>query len=121
MVLPWALVGWTVVIWTTRIRNILDDGADPVALLVAGGLTILALAAALTLRTGRVPGTPYALAAATVVVWAVRAPLVLVHDHPGTFKAVHLVLAAVSVALALGAWRALAAASAGRDADVARR
>ena len=122
MVLPWTLVVWTLVVWTTRIRNILDDGADPVALVVAGGLTVVAVAAAVALRTGRPARAAPALAVATVVVWAVRAPLVLVHDHPGAFKAVHLVLAAVSVALALGAWRALAAPPLGRrGADVASR
>ncbi|MDQ3145573.1 MAG: hypothetical protein M3R01_01345 [Actinomycetota bacterium] len=122
MVLPWALVTCTVVIWATRIRNILDDGADPVALLVAGGLTALALATAFALRTGRFARAPHALVVATVGVWAVRAPLVLVHDHPGAFKAVHLALATVSVALALGAWRAVttAAVPEGRNVDVAR-
>jgi hypothetical protein len=118
--LPWALVVWTVVIWATRIGNILDDGDDPVALVVAGGLTALALAAAVALRTGRVAGAPRALVIATVVVWAVRAPTVLVHDHPGAFKVVHLVLAVVSVALALGAWRAVTVVGSRRKADVAR-
>jgi hypothetical protein len=44
----------------------------------------------------------------TVGIWAVRLPFVLVHDHPAGFKVVHAVLAAVSIALAVAAWRASA-------------
>lgn len=46
-----------------------------------------------------------ALAAWTVVVWAVRTPVILVHQHPVGFKIVHTVLAAVSIALAISAQR----------------
>lgn len=94
-------MGWTVLVWSTRINNILADDQGAGALLVAVGLTGLAVAAAADLVTHRLAWAVPALAGATVVVWAVRAPLVLVHDHPGGFKAVHLVLAAVSIGLAV--------------------
>ncbi|MEO6629150.1 MAG: hypothetical protein ABIP03_11360 [Aquihabitans sp.] len=46
-------------------------------------------------------------AAGTVVYWAVRAPMILLADHPGAFKVVHAVLAAVSVVAAAFAWRSV--------------
>ena len=69
-------------------------------------LTVLGLAAGASLSGARLPWAVPALAVATVVVWAVRVPLVLASDHEAAFVVVHLVLAAVSVALAAGALRA---------------
>ncbi len=71
-------------------------GGGAVALLVPGGLTALAVAA-LVDRRRMAP----VLATATIAVWAVRLPLVLAHDHPAGFKAVHGVLALISVGLAV--------------------
>ena len=48
-----------------------------------------------------------AFAVGTVLFWAVRAPMILAHHHPVAFKAVHLVLALVSVAAAVAAWRSV--------------
>ena len=95
-----ALVAWTVLVWTTRIRNILSDDGGLTDLLLPRALTALAVLALVDRRRG-VP----ALAGATVAVWAVRVPMILVHDHSAAFVAVHLVLAAVSVALAVWAVR----------------
>ena len=92
----WALiafVGWTVFVWAGRIRN----GGS--VLLAA---SFLALAAMALWRRGR---WITALVVWTVGVWVVRTPLILVHDHPGGFKVIHTVLAAVSVGLALSAQR----------------
>ena len=93
---PWlliAFVGWTVFVWAGRIRN----GGS--ALLAA---SFLALAVLAVWRRGR---WLTALVVWTVGVWAVRTPFILVHDHPGGFKVIHTVLAAVSVALAISAQR----------------
>ena len=46
-------------------------------------------------------------AAGTVVYWAIRAPIIFMADHDVAFKAVHGVLASVSILAALGAWRAV--------------
>jgi hypothetical protein len=105
-VVAWALVLWTLFVWGTRIANILTDGGGAGALAVAVGLTALGLAAGASLVGARLPWALPALAVGTVVVWAVRVPLVLAHDHEAGFVVVHLVLAAVSVALAVGALRA---------------
>ena len=50
-----------------------------------------------------------AFAAGTVVFWAIRAPMIMLHHHPVPFKVVHAVLAAASVVAAVFAWRAVAA------------
>jgi len=50
-----------------------------------------------------------AFAAGTVVFWAIRLPMILVHHHPIPFKVVHATLAVVSVVAAVFAWRAVAA------------
>ena len=74
--------------------------------MVAGTLTALAVAAAVSLvGMRRLPWAVPALAVATVAVWVVRVPLLLSHDHEAAFVVVHLVLAAVSVALAVAALR----------------
>jgi NADH:ubiquinone oxidoreductase subunit K len=100
----WALPIWTLLIWATRIRNILgDDGHSRTELVVPVVLTVLAVAALLDRNRGL-----RALAAVTVGVWAIRLPLVLVHDHGAAFKVVHAVLAVVSIALAVAAWRSAA-------------
>src|SRR3954452_6040514 len=90
---PWIFVGWTVFVWAGRIRN----GGS--VLLAA---SFLVLAAVVVWRRGR---WFTALAAWTVAVWAVRTPFILVHDHPAGFKVVHVVLATVSIALAVAAQR----------------
>lgn len=98
----YALPIWTLLVWTTRIRNIVSGDWSAVDLLLPLGLTVLAVVALVRRRPG-----VQVLAAATVAVWAVRLPFVLVHDHPAGFKVVHAVLAVASFALAAASWRAV--------------
>ena len=98
----YALPIWTLLVWTTRIRNIVAQDWTWTDFVVPVGLTVLAVAALVRRREGLL-----ALAAATTLVWVVRLPLVLVHDHPIGFKVVHAVLAVVSIALAAATARAL--------------
>ena len=94
-------VAWTVFVWAGRIRN----GGS---ILLAASFLVLAALVLVSLRRQQRLWRPYAvgaLAAWTIVVWAVRTPMILVHDHPAGFKAVHTVLAVVSVALAVWAER----------------
>jgi hypothetical protein len=91
--LVWAFLGWTAFVWIGRIRN----GGS--ALLAASFLVLAALA-----LWRRRPWLTV-LAVWTVAVWAVRTPYILVHDHPADFKVVHVVLAIVSIALAVSAQR----------------
>lgn len=108
---------WTVLVWGNRIGNILaDDSGSAFDLAVAAALTALGVAVlAVALgrrRTGAGgPVVPVVGAAAvlTVVVWAVRVPLMLGRDHPVAFEVVHTLLAVGSVALAVAAWRTVRA------------
>ena len=98
----WALPAWTLFVWATRIRIISTQDASWTDIIVPVILTVLAVAALVDRRRG----LPL-LVVATIGVWVVRLPMVLVHDHSVPFKAVHTVLAVVSLALAYGAGRAL--------------
>ena len=89
----------TLVIWAGRIRNIVADDGAIAELIVPGLLVALALWTLVDRHRVRF------LAGVTVAVWAVRVPLVLVRDHEAGFKVVHVVLAVVSVTLALLAAR----------------
>ena len=105
MALLLVFAGWTLFVWGTRISNVLSDGGGAPALVVAVGLVVLAVAVAWHAVRGRWAWSVPALAAATLGVWAVRLPGVLLHDHSAAFKAVHVALGAVSVGLALAALR----------------
>ena len=48
-------------------------------------------------------------AAGTILFWAVRLPMILVHHHPVPFKVVHSVLALVAWTAAAMAWRSVPA------------
>jgi hypothetical protein len=108
-----ALVAWTFLVWTTRIANIwrdadLDTGERWGRTLLAVSFTVLAIVAAVALwrRVGQATvvavGT---LAAWTIAVWVVRGIGILAADHDLGFRVVHSVLAVVSIALAVLAWR----------------
>lgn len=117
----YVFVAWTEIVWIGRIRNVMaTDGWTARDLLlpllfVALGLGVVAVIVA--------PTPPWVFAAAvrgaaavSVGVWLVRLGFIVVHDHPGAFKAVHVVLAAVSAGLAAWAVRASSPVDAGRDA-----
>lgn len=100
--MPLLLVAWTIAIWTVRIRNVVRSDAGAASLVAPIALTVLAVAALIDRRRGTV-----ALAGTTIVLWLVRVPLVLVHHHSAPFKVVHVVLALISWALAVGALRSV--------------
>ena len=89
----WVFLGWTVFVWAGRIRN----GGS---VLLAGSFLVLT-AVALWQRGRWIT----VLAAWTIGVWAVRTPQILLDDQSVGFKAVHAVLATVSIALAISAQR----------------
>ena len=108
------LAAWTLFVWTTRIRNVLTDDELGTAAKIGGVLlslsfTVLGVAvvwAALRARD-RHGRAVRALAGWTVGVWAVRSVGIAGGGHAAAFVAVHLALAAVSVALAWQAVRAV--------------
>jgi hypothetical protein len=110
------LAGWTLFVWTTRIGNIWRDDAASTSSKIGStalalSFTVLALAvlvaAARRLWSALRPAV-LALAGWTTAVWVVRSLTILAGDRSVGFKAVHLVLAVVSVALAAWAVRSAA-------------
>lgn len=105
-------VGWTLVVWIGRIRNILGDDE-----LSTGGRTwrigaavlfvLLALAVLVTRRLAR-PEARAVLAALvlwTIGWWSVRGVGILLDaSHDTGFKVVHTVLMVGSIAFAVWAW-----------------
>jgi hypothetical protein len=100
------LAVWTLLVWGGRIRNAVsaDEGVGPVLLAVT--FVVLAVLVLVTRTRPRLAGLP--LAAWTIGVWVVRAiDIAVLSDHEAAFVVVHLVLAAVSVALAAWTIRSL--------------
>ena len=107
-----AFGAWNAAIWLLRIRNIvladeLSLGARllwmvPALVFGLGGLVCLVA----WWSGGSVPiRLLVAVASATILYWPVRTLLILLGGHTVGFVVVHLVLAAVSVALAFAAGR----------------
>jgi hypothetical protein len=116
----------TLLVWTTRIRNIWSDeeltlagqlGRTALAMsftvLAVGGLVLWLLAR----RSGAAPRAARPLVRAfagwTTAVWVVRGVQIALADHDAAFVAVHTALAAGSIALAVWADRAVHAGGAG--------
>ncbi len=107
-----ALVAWTLFVWVGRIRNALAD-PDPAGATVLLSLSLAVPAAMLGVAlvvgwrrgSGWGRATAFGLAALgvwTIAVWLVRAAdIALGGDWGVGFVAVHLVLAAVSIGLAV--------------------
>ncbi len=109
-----AFGAWNTVIWLARIRNIsaeesLGTGGRilwlaPAVLFSGGGL----LAIAAWWRGGAALARPVAaFVVAVVLYWPVRTVLILIDGHSLSFRLVHVVLAVVSVGLAVAVWRCL--------------
>lgn len=120
---------WQLFVWGTRIRNVMGDrsllGLDQVLLVslsatfVTYGIVALWAWRQLGRTPGRRPGgTPWLVvgAAWTVLVWCVRGTGIVLGDHDVGFVVVHLVLAVVSVALAVLSLRVVLRLPAGSDA-----
>jgi hypothetical protein len=105
----YVFAAWTVFVWGTRIDNVVSDGGAAGALVIAAGMALMGAAvgiAAFLRRPAAVATVVLALGGATVVVWAVRTPMILLDgDRGAAFKLVHAALAVISVGLALAALR----------------
>lgn len=99
------LVVWTLLVWSSRIRNVLQDddlSGFGTAWRLGAAALFLVLAVAAAVRT-----RPWlaVLVAWTVGWWLVRGIGILVDDHDVGFKVVHTVLMVVSIGLAMWAWQ----------------
>jgi len=125
-----ALVVWTAYVWSTRINNAASDptlGAGSKALSIGLSIIFVAVAVAglvvLARSWSRPLRSPEAMVlrvftGGTVVVWAVRVPMILADGHSVGFKAVHAVLGLISVGLAVWVWRTIGPAPAGQAGSV---
>lgn len=108
-----ALGIWTVVIWGSRLRNILNDdeltgGALALALSIAVGFVALGLGllASLVFEPSWRRLLLGILVVGGIVRWTVRGPLILISSEwEVSFKVVHTILWLVTVALSVAAWR----------------
>jgi hypothetical protein len=105
-----ALSVWTLLVWTTRIGTVWGDETSSLAgrtgrLALALSFTVLALTTLLMRRRPQVVIVVRVFAAWTIVVWVVRGIDIVLGDHSAAFIAVHLVIAVVSVLLAVAAVR----------------
>ena len=116
-----ALVAWSLLVWATRIDNILadeslDGGGQAWRIALSMSFVVLAVAAGWRWRRrGGLAGRPVvarALAAWTIVVWVVRGIGITLGDHDLAFIVVHLVLAVVSIVLGAIVLRTLSARTA---------
>ena len=105
------LVGWTLFLWVSRLRNVFADdelSAAGVAWRVVVVVVFVAFAGVViaSLRTGRPPlrAAVQALALWTILFWLVRGTAILLDDHEASFKAIHSALMVVSIGAAVWAW-----------------
>ena len=115
-----AFVSWTVFVWINRLVNAWSSDTEGtsgkvVSTVIAAVLLGLAVAATVVLvRTWKgslsagAARMLQAFAALTIVVWAVRVPLIVFADHAVGFKVVHAAIGLVAIALAVGVWRTAA-------------
>lgn len=106
----WLLVGWTVFLWISRLRNVLaDDDLTGSGRAIRIGIVVVFVAlagwAGWSWHRSRSRGPMLVLIAWTVGFWLVRGIGMLVDDHTVGFKVVHTVLWGVSTASAYLAWR----------------
>jgi hypothetical protein len=97
-----ALAVWSLMVWTTRIRNIWTDdamstGEQWARTALALSFTALALAVghAVYHRSTWLRQAVWALAGWTTAVWVVRAVGIALAEHDGALIAVHVALAGV--------------------------
>jgi hypothetical protein len=116
--LLWAMVAWALFVWATRIRNALGDhqasawsktGAVALSVsfvvLAVAGLAILVTTRKDKLLSPLEARVVQAFSAWTIGVWLVFGTIILVHHHPIAFKAVHVTLGLISIALSAATWR----------------
>lgn len=106
-----AFVVWTLLVWLSRIRNIvgnddLDATGQTVRLVVAAIFISGAVAVAvLSWRNLTARDTVLRIFIVwTVGYWLIRGTGILLDDHGAGFKTIHTVLAVVSIGLALASW-----------------
>jgi hypothetical protein len=112
-----AMVAWALFVWSTRINNAWSDHTASLAskwgaTLLSASFIAFAVAGIVVWVRARGRGwrpsevvVLRAFAAWTTAVWLVFGTLILVHNHPIAFKAVHVTLGLISIGLSVALWR----------------
>lgn len=108
----YANAGWMAFVWVQRVRNaVANDEPDPTGAFVMSGASLagaalLAAAATAAPRSAATRALARVVPAAHGALWVVRGTQIALSDRSVPFIAVHEVLAAASIGLAVWAWRA---------------
>ena len=123
-----ALVGWTVFLWLSRLRNVFADddlssaGRTWRVIVVIVFVALAGLTAWTWRRRDIAPDRAHTtlliLCSWTVAFWIVRGGGIIVDDHTLGFTVIHTVLMIVSIGLAAWAWPRRAARAAMRPDTV---
>ena len=103
------LAVWTLLVWSNRVYNIASDSAngDGLDLARAIAFVLVGLAVAVVALAPTSPEVLHRVVSvagwASIALWATRIVTIPMGDHDVAFVVVHLVLAAISIALALWA------------------
>lgn len=116
------LAAWSLFVWVTRINNTWTSTSEGLiaklfSTVFAVGLIVAAIAA--VSEAWRKDGERAVLFArvlcgGTILVWLVRAPMILLGGWDVAFLVVHMLLAAASVALSVVTWKAVGESAPGR-------
>lgn len=109
-----ALLGWTLFVWGNRVANALGNDEGAGALVLSGVMAVATAAYVVGLVRSWGDGPDdgairlvLVLPGLTVPVWIVRGVDIATSGHEVPFVVVHLVLAAISIALSVLVLRAL--------------
>lgn len=101
---PWLLIGWSVFLWISRLRNVLnDDDLTSSGRAIRIGVVVIFVVLALVAAFGILRGSLRPLIVLIVWsfgYWLIRGTGILIGDWSAGFKAVHTVLMVVSMGLA---------------------
>ena len=108
------LVGWTLFLWASRLRLVLDmEDLDAWGATWRVGTVVIFTAMAvvsgygLIRRTDWVSRSLVVLVGWTIVFWLVRGTSIIIDDHDLGFIIVHTVLMVVSIAAAVWVWTSI--------------
>ncbi|MEM9465382.1 MAG: hypothetical protein AAGA90_08400 [Actinomycetota bacterium] len=97
------LVGWTVFLWVSRLRNVLgNDELDDLGIAWRVAVVVVFVLLTAAAAGGRAIAV---LVWWTIGYWLVRGGGILLDDHDAAFTAIHTALMAVSIGAAMWVWR----------------
>lgn len=101
------LVGWSVFLWISRLRNVLDNDelSDWGVIWRVGVVVVFVVLAILAWMRRTTTWAVPVLVWWTIGFWLVRGGGILIDDHAVSFKVIHTVLMVVSIGAAMWVWQ----------------